>query len=858
MRKLVLLGMVLIVFIGCSSVEKPKENMTMKINENWTFKQRGKTEWLTAKVPGDVHSDLLRNEIIEEPYYRLNEHDLQWIDKEDWEYKTNFDVEESLFQKDKIEMVFHGLDTYAEVSLNGKIILNCDNMFRTWKTDVKDHLKLQNNELKVLIKSAITIGLEKLAKEKIQYPAPPNDLSEIGKLGDKKVSIFTRKAGYHYGWDWGPRFVTSGIWRPIEINAWNDAKIEDVFFKQINLSDKKAEMNALLEINADQSTDYEIRIMNGTEVLTKKSIDLKNGSNNIKVPFEIIEPKLWWPNGLGEQPLYNLSAEIYIENKRIDTKTHKIGIRTIEIVQEKDKYGESFYFKVNGHPVFAKGANYIPNDIFLNEVTPEKYEYIIQSAVDANMNMLRVWGGGIYENEIFYRLCDEKGLMIWQDFMFACSMYPGDEAFLENVKQESIDNVKRLRNHPSVALWCGNNENRMGWTWWGWEKKMTKEQGQEVIDQLFGTYRKMYHKILPETVKKYDGDRFYWPSSPVSAWGKLPNFESGDYHYWGVWWGKESFNNYETVMPRFMSEYGFQSFPEFSTVKKYTEPEDYDIYSEVMKSHQRSSIGNVTIEEYMLRDYKKPQDFESYLYVSHVLQAEGVGFGIEAHRRNRDKCMGTLFWQLNDCWPVASWSSIDYYGKWKALQYYAKKLFKPILVSPHKDDGKINIHIVSDLLENQSAKLKLVLMDFDGNVKWEKIEAIEVAANSGNIYYSIDEQELLKLSPKNRSLLKAVVELPNGKIASENIYYFDKPKNLDFDDAEIKYLIEGNSKDFKFKLSSEKLAKNLYITIGDCEGFLSDNYFDLLPGEEVEITFTSDKTIKKDNIKLSFKMINEL
>jgi len=747
MRKLVFLVMVLVLIIRCSSEEKSRENMKVEINKNWVFKQSDKTEWLTAKVPGDVHSDLLRNKVIEEPYYRLNEHDLQWIDKEDWEYKSLFDVDEQLLNKNKIEMVFEGLDTYAEVILNGKHILSSDNMFRIWEVDVKEHLKLKNNELKVLLKSAINVGLKKLAKEKIQYPIPPNDLSEIGKIGDKKVSIFTRKAGYHYGWDWGPRFVTSGIWRPIKLKAWDDAQLIDVFFRQMNLTDEKADLNAILEINVDTKTSCEIKIVNGEKIIAQKSIDLQKGLNNIEIPITINNPKLWWPNGLGEQYLYDFKAVVCINNQLADEKSHQIGLRTIEVVQEDDNYGESFYFKVNGHPVFIKGANYIPNDIFLNEVTPEKYEYIIQSAVDANMNMLRVWGGGIYENEIFYKLCDEKGLMIWQDFMFACSMYPGDEEFLTSVKQESIDNVKRLRNHPSIALWCGNNENRMGWTWWGWEKKTTKEQGQEVTDYLYKTYEKMYHEILPETVRKYDTDRFYWSSSPVSSMGKLPNFESGDYHYWGVWWGKEPFAKYETVMPRFMSEFGFQSFPEFSTVKKFAEPEDYDIYSEVMKSHQRSSIGNETIEEYMLRDYKKPQDFQTYLYVSHVLQAEGVGFGIEAHRRNRDKCMGTLYWQLNDCWPVASWSSIDYYGKWKALQYYAKKLFKPILISPHKEDGKVNIYIVSDLLENQKAIMKLTLIDFDGNVKWEKNKNIDVKANTSYIYLQIAEKELLNLSP---------------------------------------------------------------------------------------------------------------
>ncbi len=844
--------------MSCPSKQMEKENMTIELNKNWQFKQVDKTEWINAKVPGSVHMDLLANGLIEEPYYRLNEHDQQWIDKVDWEYKTNFDVTEELLDKDHLEMVFDGLDTYAEVFLNGKKVLSADNMFRVWEIDCKEELKPKGNELRIVFRSPINVGLEKLFKEKYEYPDPPNDLSEIGGIGDKKVSIFTRKAGYHFGWDWGPRLTTSGIWRPVKINGWNEAKLDHTFFRQVNLKQKQADLNAILEINADQVSDGEVKIRKGEKAIKTKAITLKKGNNEINVPFSIKNPKRWWPVGLGERHLYDLTAEVYMNGKLVDEKSHRIGLRDVEVVREKDDYGESFYFKVNGHPVFAKGANYIPQDVFLNQVTPDRYEHILQSAVDANMNMVRVWGGGIYENKIFYDLCDEKGLMVWQDFMFACSMYPGDKPFLDNVKQEAIDNVKRLRNHPSIVIWCGNNECVDAWYHWGWVDQVTENQGKEAADYMWNAYVNVYHKILPEAVKAYDNDRFYWSSSPCAGMGNPSQVDKGDLHYWGVWHGKEPFETFESYMPRFMSEYGFQSFPEFSTVDKYTEPEDYDIHSEVMKSHQRSGIGNTTIEEYMLRDYKKPKDFKSYLYVSHVLQAEGIGFGIEAHRRNRDRCMGTLYWQLNDCWPVASWSSIDYYGKWKALQYYAKKLFAPILISPHREDGKVNMHIVSDILEDQPATLKMTLMDFDGNVKWEDEKDVTITANTAKIYYDIDEKELLGKVSKNRSLLKAVVELPNGKVASQNIFYFDKPKNLNFDNATIDYSVAGGGKEFKIKLSSEKLAKNLYITVEDCDGFLSDNYFDLLPGEEVMVKLTTEKAINKDGLKLAFKTINEL
>jgi beta-mannosidase len=467
------------------------------------------------------------------------------------------------------------------------------------------------------------------------------------------------------------------------------------------------------------------------------------------------------------------------------------------------------------------------------------------------MNMVRVWGGGIYEKKTFYDLCDKMGLLVWQDFMFACSMYPGNKAFLENVEQEAIDNIKRLRNHPSIVMWCGNNECLSAWKRWGWRENVIEEQGQAIADTLWQAYVDVYHKILPEMVKEHD-NRFYWSSSPSVSMGVPEETYAGDIHYWGVWWGKEPFETYETVMPRFMSEFGFQSFPEFSTVKKYTVPGDHDIYSEVMKSHQRSSIGNETIEEYMLRDYKKPKDFQSYLYVSHVLQAEGIGFGLEAQRRNRHRCMGTLYWQLNDCWPVASWSSRDYYGQWKALHYFTKKAFRPILVSPRAKKDIIQVYIVSDKLKAIPAKAKMTLMDFSGNTLWEKSGEVNIAPNQSLVYYLLNKQEVLGNAPENKVLLLARVMDKNGGSLSENILYFKKPKDLALDkqpgvNTEIEE-IEGG---FALRLSADKLAKNLYLSTGDGEGFFSDNYFDVLPGHPVEITYQTGKTREELTKKLN-------
>ena len=734
---------------------QPDTLIRQELNQNWQFRQVGTAEWLPAKVPGEVHTDLLSNNKIEDPFYRLNEHDLQWIDKEDWEYQTTFVVDAQTLARQHIEMVFHGLDTYAEVSLNGQSILSADNMFRTWEADVKALLKEGENELTIVFTSPIKKGIEKYGQLDYTIPVSGNDLAEIGKVeGNKKVSVFTRKAGYHFGWDWGARLVTSGIWKPVELLAWNDVMIRDVFIRQDSLNDEVAALTANVEVEASIASKGKAVIYNENTIIAEHEITFKEGINSIQWPITIEEPKWWWPNGLGEQNLYNIKVEISTANTTA-TKTNRIGLRTVELVQTPDEKGKSFEFYVNGQPVFMKGANYIPQDIFLNRVSSERYEHIIQSAVDANMNMLRVWGGGIYENDIFYEMCDEKGLLVWQDFMFACAMFPGDSVFLENVRQEAIDNVKRLRQHPSIALWCGNNENLAALLRWGWLDEAIKNQGKQVGERIKKDYEALFHHVLPEVVEAYDNQRLYWASSPSVAMGIPEEFHSGDMHYWGVWWGQEPFDNYKIKIPRFMSEFGFQSFPDITTVKKYAIEKDWDIFSEVMKSHQRSSIGNGTIKNYMLRDYKEPRDFPMFLYVGQVLQAEGMKTGMEAHRRNMPYCMGSLYWQIDDCWPVASWSSIDYYGRWKAQHYFTKKAFTPILISPDIDKDDLNVFIVSDKWKPTEAVMELSLLDFKGNVIWENKDTISIEANKSKIYFNTSVKKLLPRNAKDKVVFQS-------------------------------------------------------------------------------------------------------
>lgn len=826
----------------------------MALEENWQFRQLGKTDWYPAQVPGCVHTDLLYNGLIPDPFYRTNEKDLQWIDKLDWEYKTQFIVSQSLLDKQHIIMHFNGLDTYADVYLNGEKILEADNMFREWEVDIKPLIQLGENTLGVYFHSPIKKGLALMEASPYPYPAI-NDQSENGGLGDNKVSVFTRKAGYHYGWDWGPRFVTSGIWRSLFIKAWDVVDIEDIFIKQPKVTSEIAALEAHITLKGDTVSQSKVLVKNaetGT-VLTQLNVDSFNTQKEISLPFEINKPKLWWSQGLGDPNLYEFKVEVFVDNKIIAEKSIKTGLRSIKLIREKDKKGESFYFELNGVPVFAKGANYIPNDSFLTRVTKSDYEKVVADAVNANMNMLRVWGGGIYEDDYFYKLCDEQGILVWQDFMFACSMYPGNDAFLESIKAEAIDNVKRLRNHPSIALWCGNNEINAAWRFWGWKERYSKAHQ----DEISKAYLSIFHEILPVVVADYtDGDH-YWPSSPQA--GYEPDMHatsettSGDIHYWGVWHTKHPFEDFNKYVGRFMSEYGFQSFPEFETVKKYALPEDFDIESNVMAAHQRSGIGNLRIKKYMSWDYKVPNDFESFLYMGQVLQARGIKMAIEAHRRAMPYCMGTLFWQINDCWPVASWSSTDYYHNWKAMQYATKKAYNPIMISIWKEKKDIEVYIVTDLLKEQQGTLQLKLLDFEGNVLNKKTVSTTLSPNTSNLVTTFSVKELLKKFDAKSVVLTAEFLIDNDSVAQSH-FFFEKPKDILFPETEINYEFIEEAGKKMLNVSSTKLAGQVYFSTTGITSFFSDNYFDVFPGKTYRIEIQSEATI--DELKKTLKVIH--
>jgi beta-mannosidase len=792
---------------------------------NWQFSQAGQDKWYPASVPGCVHTDLLNNKLIDDPFYRDNEKKLQWIGKTDWEYRTTFDLTAEILRRTNLELVFEGLDTYADVVLNDERLIRTDNMFRTWRVNFKRLAKVGANTLQIRFRSPINEVLPLMAKMDYELPAG-NDQGE-------KTSPHTRKAPYQYGWDWGPRFVTSGIWRPVFLEAWDDARIADLHLVTREVRNDIASVTVEVEVAAGVDADATVVVENATNrtVAAQRNVHLTSAANRFFIDVAIPHPRLWWPNGLGAQPLYTFKARLLIHGQSIDETTVRTGLRTLELRQQPDEAGESFTFVVNGVPVFAKGGNWIPADSFPTRIPKEKYRQLLESVRDAHMNMLRIWGGGIYERDDFYELCDEMGILVWQDFMFGCSLYPADEAFIDNVRQEAVDNVKRLRNHPSIVIWVGNNEIESGWFHWGWKQKFPAK--------LWDDYLKIFYGVLPEVCHSLDPSRPYWASSPSSNLKDDPESQKmGDLHYWQVWHAAAPFTDYEKQFPRFMSEYGFQSFPQLDTVATYTEPADRDVNSPVMIAHQRHPRGNQLIREYMLREYPEPKDFESFLYVSQVLQAEGIKIGAEHLRRIRPHNMGSLFWQIDDCWPVASWSSIDYTGRWKALQYYARRFYNDILVSPHEENGRINFYIVSDRLQPAVAQLRMSLIDFDGLVLWNQEQKIQVAALDSKSYFSIPVTELLDgHDPKSVFVLAEL--LMSGNTVSRNEYFFQPYKNLSLPRAQISVSATRTQTGFRIALSSDKLARAVYLSASNYPGSFVDNYFDLIPGKRFETEFHS-------------------
>lgn len=842
------------VLLGCATMvdaQNRDTSETMFLNTGWEFSQAGTDKWLSATVPGTIHQDLIRHKLIPTPFYGKNEDKIQWVENEEWEYRTSFLVSGQQLEYENVLLLLEGLDTYADVYLNGALLVKADNMFVGYRIPVKSVLRKGLNQLTVYFHSPIRQTLPQYHSNGFNYPAD-NDHS------DKHLSVFTRKAPYSYGWDWGIRMVTSGIWRPVSLYFYNAAAIADYYVRQTLLTDDVATVSNELvidHVSRKVPVKIEISVHLKDSLITKaeKNITLLPGSNDVNLPIKIDHPQRWMPNGWGEPVLYDFSVRIVCSGQVVASKSHHIGLRTVRVVNEKDKDGESFYFEVNGIPMFVKGANYIPQDAMLPSVTTERYQHLFRSVREANMNMIRVWGGGVYEDDCFYKLADENGILIWQDFMFACTPYPSDPVFMKRVEAEADYNIRRLRNHASLAMWCGNNEILEALKYWGYQKKFVPE----VYQEMWQSYDKLFHQLLPAKVKELDADRFYLHSSPYFAnWGRPESWGVGDSHNWGIWYGKKPFESADEDIPRFMSEFGFQSFPEMKTIATFASPEDYRIESEVMTAHQKSSIGNSLIRTYMERDYKVPEKFEDFVYVGLLLQGKGIRYGLEAHRRNRPYCMGTMYWQLNDSWPVVSWSGIDYYGNWKALHYEAKRAFEPILISPLQKNDSLYVYLISDLLTPlEQAKLEMEVTDFEGK-QWGKtitLHSLDIQPNTSRCIYTVEVPALVSQECAQTCFLRLTLKDKKGDKVTETVHFFRKPKELLLPQTEISSKIKVMDGKYELTLYSKRLAKGVFVEVPFQGARLSDNFFDLLPGERKKITIESPSIKKGEAAELSIK-----
>ena len=829
------------------------EPASRNLDAGWQFRIAGNSdrselkEWHPAQVPGVVHTDLLHNKLIPDPFDRNNEFHLQWVGLADWEYQTTFQVDTSALTHEHIDLVFEGLDTYADVYLNEQTILHCDNMFRRWRIPAKTLLKAGPNTLRIEFHSAVEKMLPYV--KSLPYVLPSISTHNFGNEEGIATAPYTRKAPYNYGWDWGPRFLTEGIWKSVRLESWDTLRIENFHIHQQNINTDIANVTAELDIETGRATTATLGLAHdelSASQMTDESqtLQLNAGINHISVPVRIISPKLWYPVGYGPQNRYRFSASIKFGREVVARAETRTGLRSIELRRVADQWGKSFEFVVNGISVFAKGADVIPFDSFPNRVTPEIHRKILQSARNAHMNMVRQWGGGYYESDDFYDICDELGIMVWQEFMFGGDMVPGDVAFQENVRQEAIDQIKRLRDHPSIVIWCGNNEVETGWHHWGDRQEFKESISAEQRERVWQDYVILFADILKSTVAQYADPTPYTPSSPSANFEEVPdNQHNGDMHYWQVWHAQAPASDYTEQFPRFMSEFGFQSFPEMRTIRSFAKPEDFDIRSTVMQAHQKNKGGNERILTYMLREYRQPKDFESYVYLSQVQQAEIIKIGAEHLRRQRPRTMGSLYWQLNDCWPVASWASIDYFGRWKALHYYARRFYDDLLISPFLHDDKVDVYVVSDKLQPLSGMIRMRLLDFSGNVLLEQSKEVQIPAQSSAIYFTVDKTTWTAKGDPRRSFL--VFDLAvDKKNVSRNLVFFDVTHNLELPAPDIETAVGESGGEYTVSLKSPKLARNVYLSFGNLDVEVSDNYFDILPGEPATVRIKTSATLE--------------
>jgi len=801
-----------------------RRHATQSLNDNWQFREAGTDEWLPAQVPGSVHTDLLALERIPDPFVGDNERRVQWVAERDWVYQTSFTCTEELLSEEKVFLVCDGLDTLATVVLNGHELGHTDNMFRRYQWEVKPLLKAKGvNELTIIFSSPVKYMAEKQALR----PLP-------GVAQAIPGGPHLRKAPCQFGWDWGPQLPPIGVWKDIRLESYSGARLAQVHLRQNHAGGQVAVEVRVAVQQWDEAPLTAVVRITAPDGETFEEKAAMTAGDGVKVKVPIPRPELWWPNGYGGQPLYQVKVSLVHSDdsmvESLDQHTYQVGLRTIELRQQQDQWGRSFIFVVNGVPIFVKGSNWIPADSFPTRITDEYLEGLIRSAAETHQNMLRVWGGGFYEQERFYDLCDRYGILVWQEFIFSCSIYPLDDpAFLENIRMEVVENVRRLRHRASLALWCGNNEMEWGWVDWNWNRPE--------LQDLKAAYDRFFHHTLPAWCRAEDPDHSYWPSSPSSDTPfENPNGQrQGDAHYWDVWHGRKPFTSYRDQYPRFMSEFGFQALPPLETIRTYADETDWNMTSYVMEMHQKNASGNSLMVGQMLDTFQLPKDFVSLVYLSMALQAEGIRYGVEHWRRHPDRVAGILYWQLNDCWPVASWSSLDYFGRWKALHYAARRFYAPLMLSIEDKPPKQGVYVSNDLLEPWEGTVNWSLEALAGEALTSGQAPVKAAPQAATQVCELDFPD--RISDDNIRRLVFIAELWQGdRFIARQTAGFAPIKHLQLANPGLRARLSKDKNQLLIELTSRSLALLVELSLEGADVVFSDNYFNLPAGRTVEVS----------------------
>lgn len=783
--------------------------MKIDLNGKWLMKKTTDDVFLPANVPGSVFSDLKLEGILPDPFWRDNENEYVAMAENDFIYARTFSVSDETLNSEIIELVCEGIDTNATIFINDIKVDYVDDMHRTWVFNVASFLKAGENTIRIEFVSPLKIAREMF--EKI-----PNSFTSCCTNGFTGV----RKAHSMYGWDWGGRFSDIGIWRNIYISAFSGAKFDSVYVRQTH-SENCVELAVDYELKNNTDTNFEIEI-----IVTSPNGTVYKQNSDGKIIIE--NPSLWWPNGYGEQPLYNIIVNLKKGGQIIDEWEKRIGLRTITVTQNKDEWGESFSHNINGIDIFGMGANYIPEDIMLTHCNEQRTRKLLTDLVSCNGNVIRVWGGAYFPEDFFFDICDELGLIVWQDFMFACGFYNLTEEFEDNIVSEMADNIKRIRHHASLGLWCGNNEIET-FACNGWNDPTPAQKSD---------YLTIMEYIIPKMLKKLDPQTFYWPSSPSSggAFDKPNDHDTGDCHYWTIWFGQSFYTEYRKLHFRYLSEFGCQGMPNERTIDSFTLPSDRNLFSYIMEKHQRSNIGSYRIADNVFKILPMPYNFSDMVYASQLTQGESLKYCIEHLRRNRGRCMGALYWQLNDCWPVISWATIDYYGRWKAAQYYSKRFFAPVLLSA---DAETQLTQELDINAQPYDMKKTAIFNisnetrstFNGKIKWLLCDNVGNVLREGEYAVSVDPLSVFeteKVDFKDADIFKNFVKYElhdnSDKMISSETIMLCAPKYFNFSEPEISVSINGDG----INITCKGFAKNVEIITDDADALLSDNYFDLV------------------------------